>query len=58
VISGGWNQLHAGSKKQVNVYLSLVKVQLFQDIIYCVFVIDLLEVSIHMLVKKCELFCD
>jgi hypothetical protein len=40
VISGGWNQPHGGSKKQVNMLLSLDNVQLFQDIIYCVFVID------------------
>jgi len=40
VISGDWNQPHAGSKKQVNMHLSLDKVQLFQDIIYYVFVID------------------
>ena len=40
VISGGWNQPRASSKKQVNMLLSLDKVQLFQDIIYCVFVID------------------
>jgi hypothetical protein len=40
VISGGWNQPHARSKKQGNMLLSLDKVELFQDIIYCVFVID------------------
>jgi len=40
VISDGWNQPHASSKKQGNMLLSLDKVQLFQVIIYCVFVID------------------